>query len=90
MITNLPEEFKFIIWDVLNDSTKIIQSHKKIKIYMMYELFKLIYEALMKNIITKERFDYIISRFTFLDPVIVVGDVGIDKYTFGEVKRRKL
>jgi rfaE bifunctional protein kinase chain/domain len=41
----------------------------------------------MKNIISKERFDFIISRFSTINPLIVVGDVGIDKYTFGEVKR---
>ena len=41
----------------------------------------------MKNIISKERFDFIISKFATINPLIVVGDVGIDKYTFGEVKR---
>jgi rfaE bifunctional protein kinase chain/domain len=41
----------------------------------------------MKNIITQERFDTIVASFSSLNPLIVVGDVGIDKYTFGEVKR---
>ncbi len=41
----------------------------------------------MKDIITKERFNDITSKFQTLEPIIVVGDVGIDKYTFGEVKR---
>lgn len=41
----------------------------------------------MKNIISNNRFNEITSKFNSLDPIIVVGDVGIDKYTFGEVKR---
>jgi rfaE bifunctional protein kinase chain/domain len=41
----------------------------------------------MKSIITQERFDTIVASFSSLNPLIVVGDVGIDKYTFGEVKR---
>lgn len=38
-------------------------------------------------ILTKEKFDTIVSQFSKLKPVLVVGDLGIDKYTFGEVKR---
>lgn len=41
----------------------------------------------MNQIISNERFIEITDRFTSLLPIIVVGDVGIDKYTFGEVKR---
>lgn len=41
----------------------------------------------MKNLITLERFNEITEKFKTLSPVIVVGDVGIDKYTFGEVRR---
>jgi rfaE bifunctional protein kinase chain/domain len=41
----------------------------------------------MKNMISPERFNEITSKFNQLDPIVVVGDVGIDKYTFGEVKR---
>ncbi|HXH75690.1 MAG TPA: PfkB family carbohydrate kinase [Bacteriovoracaceae bacterium] len=38
-------------------------------------------------ILTSEKFDKIISHFTQVKPILVVGDLGIDKYTFGEVKR---
>lgn len=38
-------------------------------------------------ILTNERFEKIISQYPFLKPVLVVGDLGVDKYTFGEVKR---
>jgi len=41
----------------------------------------------MKDIISNTRFNEITSKFQSLEPIIVVGDVGIDKYTFGEVKR---
>ncbi|MFA6235679.1 MAG: PfkB family carbohydrate kinase [Bacteriovorax sp.] len=41
----------------------------------------------MKDIISLERFNEITSKFSSIDPIVVVGDVGIDKYTFGEVKR---
>lgn len=41
----------------------------------------------MKNLITLERFNEITIKFENLSPIVVVGDVGIDKYTFGEVKR---
>jgi rfaE bifunctional protein kinase chain/domain len=39
------------------------------------------------NIISAERFNTLLSGFATLDPVLVMGDVGIDKYTFGDVKR---
>jgi rfaE bifunctional protein kinase chain/domain len=38
-------------------------------------------------ILTNERFEKIISQYPLLKPVLVVGDLGVDKYTFGEVKR---
>jgi rfaE bifunctional protein kinase chain/domain len=41
----------------------------------------------MKNLITLKRFTDITNKFSSIDPIVVVGDVGIDKYTFGEVKR---
>lgn len=41
----------------------------------------------MKNLITLKRFTEITNKFTTIEPIVVVGDVGIDKYTFGEVKR---
>jgi rfaE bifunctional protein kinase chain/domain len=37
--------------------------------------------------ITKERFVEIVSKFEELKPILVVGDVGIDKYTSGVVSR---
>lgn len=41
----------------------------------------------MKSFIAKDRFEQIVSQFENLKPLLVVGDVGIDKYTYGEVKR---
>lgn len=41
----------------------------------------------MKNLITEARFLEITNKFNQLSPIVVVGDVGIDKYTFGEVRR---
>lgn len=38
-------------------------------------------------ILTQEKFDSIISQYHQLKPILVVGDLGIDKYTYGEVKR---
>ncbi|MFL5784401.1 MAG: bifunctional heptose 7-phosphate kinase/heptose 1-phosphate adenyltransferase [Bacteriovoracaceae bacterium] len=38
-------------------------------------------------ILTQEKFDSIITQFGKLKPILVVGDLGIDKYTYGEVKR---
>jgi rfaE bifunctional protein kinase chain/domain len=37
--------------------------------------------------LTPDRFDEIINHFKTLNPILVVGDLGIDKYTYGEVKR---
>jgi rfaE bifunctional protein kinase chain/domain len=34
-----------------------------------------------------DRFKEIISEFDKIDPILVVGDVGVDKYTYGDVKR---
>ena len=38
-------------------------------------------------ILTPEKFEQIVSNFSSLGPILVVGDLGVDKYTFGEVKR---
>lgn len=38
-------------------------------------------------ILTSEKFENIVSQFQNLKPVLVVGDLGVDKYTYGEVKR---
>ena len=37
--------------------------------------------------ISRDRFDNILANFNTIKPIMVVGDVGVDKYTFGEVKR---
>ncbi len=37
--------------------------------------------------LTPENFEKIVFNFQSLKPILVVGDLGIDKYTFGEVKR---
>lgn len=37
--------------------------------------------------LTQNKFDQIITQFNSLKPILVVGDLGVDKYTFGEVKR---
>lgn len=37
--------------------------------------------------LTQDKFQSIISGFSQLKPLLVVGDLGIDKYTFGEVRR---
>lgn len=39
------------------------------------------------QILSKERFKQLTDSFEKLAPIVVVGDIGIDKYTFGEVKR---
>lgn len=41
----------------------------------------------MKPSISIEKFKKIVSNFETLKPILVVGDVGIDKYTHGVVKR---
>lgn len=41
----------------------------------------------MKNLITQQRFNEVLNNFKQIKPLLVVGDVGIDKYTYGEVKR---
>lgn len=38
-------------------------------------------------ILTQEKFQNIVNEFDKMKPILVVGDLGIDKYTFGEVKR---
>lgn len=37
--------------------------------------------------LNQDRFQHIIDNFNKLKPILVVGDLGVDKYTFGEVKR---
>lgn len=37
--------------------------------------------------ITENRFNEIIAQFNRIKPIMVVGDVGVDKYTYGEVTR---
>lgn len=37
--------------------------------------------------LTHEKFEKIVENFHSLKPILVVGDLGIDKYTYGEVKR---
>lgn len=39
------------------------------------------------NLITQDRFEHLLDYFGQLAPVLVVGDLGIDKYTLGEVGR---
>lgn len=38
-------------------------------------------------ILTSDKFEKILFNFQSLKPILVVGDLGVDKYTFGEVKR---
>ncbi len=38
-------------------------------------------------ILTPEKFEKLLSHFNTMKPILVVGDLGVDKYTFGEVKR---
>lgn len=37
--------------------------------------------------INEQRFENILSNFKKIDPILVVGDVGVDKYTYGHVTR---
>ncbi len=37
--------------------------------------------------ITKNNFDRVLEQFNKIDPILVIGDIGIDKYTKGEVTR---
>ncbi len=39
------------------------------------------------TVLSIDRFNKITSQFKNIAPILVVGDVGIDKYTFGDVKR---
>lgn len=39
------------------------------------------------KVLSPERFETILNQLTKASPVLVIGDVGIDKYTFGEVSR---
>jgi len=37
--------------------------------------------------ITKNKFEKILNTFSTIDPILVIGDIGLDKYTKGEVSR---
>ena len=39
------------------------------------------------NFISKERFEYLVKKLKGSGPIMVLGDLGIDKYTLGEVNR---
>jgi rfaE bifunctional protein kinase chain/domain len=39
------------------------------------------------NLIQQDKFENILEKFKTLAPILVVGDLGLDKYTSGEVKR---
>lgn len=39
------------------------------------------------SVLSESRFDEISNGFNRLNPILVVGDLGIDKYTYGDVKR---
>ncbi len=41
----------------------------------------------MDSIISKQRFDKIVGKFSKLEPIMIYGDLGIDKYTYGNVSR---
>lgn len=41
----------------------------------------------MNNLINEKRFLEITNQFKTLAPICVIGDVGIDKYTYGEVRK---
>ncbi len=41
----------------------------------------------MTKVLSKERFEEITCGFEKIDPIMVVGDVGLDKYTYGTVER---
>src|SRR4051812_31770619 len=45
------------------------------------------YEKGKYMILTPEKFESVVNQFESLKPILVVGDLGVDKYTFGEVKR---
>ena len=44
-------------------------------------------DTIMENLLSSERLKKITDKFSGLKPILVVGDIGIDKYTLGEVKR---
>lgn len=39
------------------------------------------------NIVSKQRFNELVNKLSTIKPLLIVGDVGIDKYTSGEVLR---
>jgi D-glycero-beta-D-manno-heptose-7-phosphate kinase len=43
-------------------------------------------EVIME-LIEKEKLSTLLEKFKEIDPILIVGDVGVDKYTFGDVKR---
>ncbi len=42
---------------------------------------------ILENLLSSERLQEILTNFEQFKPILVVGDIGIDKYTLGEVKR---
>jgi rfaE bifunctional protein kinase chain/domain len=38
-------------------------------------------------ILTQDKFKTLLSSFSGLKPILVIGDLGVDKYTFGDVRR---
>lgn len=41
----------------------------------------------MSNVINAKRFNALVDTFSQIDPIFVLGDVGLDKYTYGSVNR---
>ena len=39
------------------------------------------------EMLPESRFQELVNKFNTMDPIVIVGDVGLDKYTTGEVKR---
>jgi rfaE bifunctional protein kinase chain/domain len=44
-------------------------------------------KGILMKLINVERFNFLINSFKESKPILVVGDIGIDKYTSGDVKR---
>lgn len=44
-------------------------------------------KEMIKSALSSTRFDELTQKFKQLKPILVLGDVGLDKYTYGEVKR---
>lgn len=39
------------------------------------------------KILSPKRFEEIVASFSKIDPIVILGDIGIDKYTYGHVRR---